>query len=94
MLSGASYACQKIVSLASYHAQDLHLAKRYYDRAAVAQAAAWLPVKLALWALTAHGAWLQLAPALPRQLDWIKARVFQLSQPPAGVRAKPRCLAN
>jgi len=75
------------------HAQDLHLAKRYYDRAAVAQAAAWLPVKLALWALTAHSAWLQLAPALPRQLDWLKARVFQLSQPPPGAQART-CLVG
>ena len=41
-------------------------------------------MKLALWALTAHNAWLQLAPALPRQLDWLKARVFQLSHPAPG----------
>jgi hypothetical protein len=46
--------------------------------------AAWLPVKLALWALTAHSAWLRAAPALPRQLDWLKSRAFRLNAPPQG----------
>lgn len=64
--------------------QDLHLAKRYYDQAVGAAAGAWLPVKLALWALWVHSGWLKVAPALPRYLGWLRSYVFVLSVPAQG----------
>ena len=37
---------------------------------------AWLPVRCALAGLSAHAAWLRLAPRLPRQLAWLRRQVF------------------
>lgn len=72
----------------SLYAQDLHLAKRYYDQAVGAAAGAWLPVKLALWALWAHSGWMKVAPALPSYLGWLRSYVFVLGVPPQGVQRK------
>lgn len=56
--------------------QDLHLAKRFYDKAATAAPDAWLPVRVALAGLAAHSTWLQMAPRLPPQLAWLRQYVF------------------
>ena len=64
--------------------QDLHLAKRYYDKAAGTMAGAWIPVKLALWVLAAHSTWLAVVPALPDSLAWLGNHVFVLPIPSPG----------
>lgn len=64
--------------------QDLHLAKRFYDKAGTAAPDAWLPVRVALGGLAAHSAWLRLAPRLPAQLAWLGRYAFAaLTQPGA-----------
>ena len=44
--------------------QDLHLAKRHYDKALAAHQDAYAPVQLALLSLWAHGVWLAIAPSI------------------------------
>lgn len=67
--------------------QDLHLAKRFYDRAVAAAPDAWLPVRCALAGLSAHAAWLRLAPRLPRQLAWLRRHVFAAPTQPGAAFA-------
>ncbi|KAK9798920.1 hypothetical protein WJX73_000247 [Symbiochloris irregularis] len=66
--------------------QDLHLAKRYYDRALSAMPSAYLPVILALNWLWLHSWWLVLAPKLPSWCSWLKDVAFVV-QPPAPTSA-------
>ena len=67
--------------------QDLHLAKRFYDKAVATAPDAWLPVRCALAGLPAHAAWLRLAPRLPRQLVWLRRHVFAGPTQPGAARA-------
>lgn len=64
--------------------QDLHLAKRYYDKALESQPDTWVPVLLALCGLWVHRWWLDVKPYLPDRLDFIKQRLFMLPQAEQG----------
>jgi hypothetical protein len=78
-------------AMASAVTQDLHLAKRFYDRAVAAAPDAWLPVRCALAGLSAHAAWLRLAPRLPRQLAWLRRHVFAAPTQPGAASQIIQC---
>jgi hypothetical protein len=78
-------------TMASAVLQDLHLAKRFYDKAFAAAPDAWLPVRCALAGLSAHAAWLRLAPRLPRQLAWLRRHVFAAPTQPGAASQIIQC---
>mmetsp|Transcript_14536 Transcript_14536/g.43932 ORF Transcript_14536/g.43932 Transcript_14536/m.43932 type:complete len:758 (-) Transcript_14536:985-3258(-) len=64
--------------------QDLHLAKRFYDKAAAAQPAAWLPVRAALLGLAAHSLLSSAPPHLAGPAALLRRHLFApLHQPEA-----------
>ena len=65
--------------------QDFHLAKRFYDKCSTVQTDAWVPVKLALWALWLHKHWDAVKPHLPRPLAWLRGFLFALPVSHQGV---------
>jgi hypothetical protein len=70
--------------------QDLHLAKRYYDKAMEVQPDAWVPVRLALLSLGAHGMWESLLPWLPSSWTWLRTHVFAIADSEQGAVSRPR----
>ncbi len=62
------------------------MAKRYYDKAAMASPDGWLPVQLALYGLSAHSAWLRIAPQLPPSLKWLGHYFFAPPKPPGALQ--------
>ena len=64
--------------------QDLHLAKRHYDKAAAAQPDAPGAARLALLSLWVHGAWLKVTPTLAPQWVGLWDMLFLRQEPTLG----------
>ena len=64
--------------------QDLHLAKRHYDKAMAAHRDAFGPVWLALASLWAHRAWLKMAPTFAPRWVGLWDMLFLRQEPTLG----------
>ena len=64
--------------------QDLHLAKRHYDKAITAQPDATGAARLALLSLWVHGAWLKVAPTIAPQWEGLWDMMFLRQEPTLG----------
>ncbi|CAL8462358.1 g1891 [Coccomyxa elongata] len=67
--------------------QDLHLAKRFYDKSLEAQPDATVPVQLALLSLSLHNWWETVRPHIPGVLHWLSSRIYNISDPGPGSEA-------
>ncbi|EIE24098.1 HCP-like protein [Coccomyxa subellipsoidea C-169] len=67
--------------------QDLHLAKRFYDKSLEAQPDATAPVQVALLSLALHSWWESVRPHVPMALHWLSSRIYNISDPGPGPEA-------